>query len=121
MHAVCIASVTCSLLQHLLAGASSMWLPVEFVLASVDDHVVAAEGVEGASRRPPAAQQRQHHRCTVTMIEFNTRPYNTCLGWNPAPALASEPIVRSWGVRNCTQLQFTVIYATAALCDVHNV
>jgi hypothetical protein len=25
------------------------------------------------------------------------------LGLKPGPALASEPIVRSWGVRNCTQ------------------
>jgi hypothetical protein len=75
----------------------------------------------GASRRPPAAQQRQHHTCTVTMLEYKSRQYNTCSGWNPVPALASAPIVRSWGVRDCTQLQVTVTYATAALCDVHNV
>jgi hypothetical protein len=53
--------------RHLLAGVSSMWLPVELVLASVDDHVVAAEGVEGASRRPPAAQHVTHSTyCAVS-------------------------------------------------------
>jgi hypothetical protein len=44
---------------------------------------------------------------------FNTIQYNTFSGLKPAPALASAPIVRSWGVRNCTHCIHSVLHARA--------
>jgi hypothetical protein len=67
----------------------------------------------------------QYNTIQYNTIQYNTIQYNTCLGLKPAPAPASELIVRSWGVRNRTQVFlltsiYTPVRSDTVLTTMHH-